>query len=167
LEQPNKIADMPKFVKKPRPAQGISTASLPDIVFILLFFFMVATRMRETDIKVKQILPKATEMEKLEKKDLLSYIYIGAPDKRYQKELGTAARLQLNDQLAEVEDIAAFVEAEKAKMLDENRAKIIMALKVDKDVNIGILTDVKMELRKANALKLTYITTKRAEDEAF
>jgi hypothetical protein len=128
---------------------------------------MVATRMRETDIKVKQILPKATEMEKLEKKDLLSYIYIGAPDARYQKELGTAARLQLNDQLAEVEDIAAFVEAEKAKMLDENRAKIIMALKVDQDVNIGILTDVKMELRKANALKLTYITTKRTEKDAF
>lgn len=81
---------MPSFVKKPRQAPGINTASLPDIVFILLFFFMVATRMRETDIKVKQVLPQATEMEKLEKKDLLSYIYIGAPEKRYQKELGTA-----------------------------------------------------------------------------
>jgi biopolymer transport protein ExbD len=154
---------MPNFVKKPRPAAGINTASLPDIVFILLFFFMVATRMRETDIKVKQILPQATEMEKLEKKDLLSYIYVGAPEKRYQKELGTAPRLQLNDQLADVSDIATFVEAEKTKMTDENRSKIIMALKVDKDVNIGIITDVKMELRKANALKLTYITNMRME----
>jgi len=155
---------MPSFVKKPRQAPGINTASLPDIVFILLFFFMVATRMRETDIKVKQVLPQATEMEKLEKKDLLSYIYIGAPEKRYQKELGTAPRLQLNDQLADVEDIAVFVEAEKEKMPDENRAKIIMALKVDKDVNVGIISDVKTELRKANALKLTYITNKRMEE---
>ncbi|HAE14456.1 MAG: biopolymer transporter ExbD [Chitinophagales bacterium] len=155
---------MPSFVKKPRQAPGINTASLPDIVFILLFFFMVATRMRETDIKVKQVLPQATEMEKLEKKDLLSYIYIGAPEKRYQKELGTAPRLQLNDQLADVEDIAVFVEAEKEKMPDENRAKIIMALKVDKEVNVGIISDVKTELRKANALKLTYITNKRMEE---
>lgn len=155
---------MPNFVKKPRPVPGISTASLPDIVFILLFFFMVATRMRETDIKVKQILPKATEMEKLEKKDLLSYIYVGAPDQRFSKELGTAPRVQLNDQLADLDEIGAFVEAEKIKMPDENRSKIIMALKVDQDVNVGILTDIKTELRKANALKVTYITTKRADE---
>lgn len=154
---------MSKFVKKPRQAPAINTSSLPDIIFILLFFFMVATRMRETDIKVKQVLPQATEMEKLEKKDLLSYIYIGEPEKKYQKELGTAPRLQLNDQLATVDDIGPFVEAEKAKMPDENRSKIIMALKVDKDVNVGIITDVKIELRKSNALKLTYITTQRME----
>lgn len=154
---------MPQFVKKPKKAPGISTSSLPDIVFILLFFFMVATRLRETEIKVKQSLPQATEMEKLEKKDLLSYIYVGAPEKIYQKELGTAPRLQLNDQLADVSDIAAFVETEKQKMPDENRSKIIMALKVDKDVNVGILTDVKTELRKANALKITYITTQRMD----
>jgi len=154
---------MSKFVKKPREAPAINTSSLPDIIFILLFFFMVATRMRETDIKVKQVLPQATEMEKLEKKDLLSYIYIGAPEKKFQNELGTAPRLQLNDQLATVEEIGAFVEAEKAKMPDENRSKIIMALKVDKDVNVGIITDVKIELRKSNALKLTYITTQRFE----
>jgi len=154
---------MSKFVKKPREAPAINTSSLPDIIFILLFFFMVATRMRETDIKVKQVLPQATEMEKLEKKDLLSYIYIGAPEKKFQNELGTAPRLQLNDQLATVEEIGAFIEAEKAKMPDENRSKIIMALKVDKDVNVGIITDVKIELRKSNALKLTYITTQRFE----
>lgn len=155
---------MPQFVKKPRPSPAVSTASLPDIVFILLFFFMVATRLRETEIKVKQVLPQATEMEKLEKKDLLSYIYVGAPEKMYAKELGTAARLQLNDQFADVTDIAAFVETEKQKMPDENRAKIIMALKVDKDVNVGILTDIKTELRKASALKITYITTQKVEE---
>ena len=154
---------MSKFVKRPREAPAINTSSLPDIIFILLFFFMVATRMRETDIKVKQDLPKATEMEKLEKKDLLSYIYIGAPGERLQKELGTAPRLQLNDQLADVEDIAEFIDAEKAKMPDENRSKIIIAMKVDKDVNVGIITDVKIELRKSNALKLTYITTQKVE----
>lgn len=154
---------MPQFVKKPKKAPAISTASLPDIVFILLFFFMVATRLRETEVKVKQSLPEATEMEKLEKKDLLSYIYVGAPEKRYQKELGTSPRIQLNDQFADIADISTFVETEKQKMPAENRAKIIMALKVDKDVNLGILTDLKTELRKANALKITYITTGRIE----
>ncbi len=156
---------MPQFIKKPRQAPGINTASLPDIVFILLFFFMVATRMRETDIKVKQVLPKATELDKLEKKDLLSYIFIGSPEGSFAKELGSAPRIQLNDQFADKEDIQAYVEAEKQKMTPENRSKIIMALKVDKDVNVGIITDVKTELRKANALKVSYITNKRADEK--
>lgn len=116
--------------------------------------------MRETEIKVKNTLPKATEMEKLEKKDLLSYIFVGAPSGQYAQNLGSAPRVQLNDQFARLEDIQPFVENEKAKMPPELRSKIIIALKVDKDVDLGILTDIKQELRKANALKVTYITTK-------
>ncbi len=147
-----------KRSKKATPA--ISTASLPDIVFILLFFFMVATRMRETEVKVKQSLPKATEMEKLEKKDLLSYIYIGAPAESYQKEFGSAPRLQLNDRLATPEEVIDFIATEKAKMRPELQNAIIIGIKCDKDADLGILSDVKTELRKANALKITYITVK-------
>ncbi len=148
------------FKRKKKAMPAISTASLPDIVFILLFFFMVATRMRETEIKVKSNLPKATEMEKLEKKDLLSYIYIGAPADGYQKEFGSAPRLQLNDRLATPEDVIDFVATEKAKMRPELQNAIIIAIKCDKEADLGILSDVKIELRKANALKVTYITLK-------
>ncbi|MFT7589188.1 MAG: biopolymer transport protein ExbD [Limisphaerales bacterium] len=148
------------FKKSKKETPAISTSSLPDIVFMLLFFFMVATRMRETEVKVKQSLPKATEMEKLEKKDLLSYIFIGAPTAEYLDEWGTAPRLQLNDQLATPDDVQSFVASEKAKMRPELQAKIIICIKCDKEADLGVLTEVKTELRKANALKLTYITNK-------
>ena len=69
---------MSKFKKKKKGMPGISTASLPDIVFMLLFFFMVTTVMRETELKIKKPqLPKATEIKKLERKSLVSYIYVG------------------------------------------------------------------------------------------
>jgi biopolymer transport protein ExbD len=151
---------MGHFKKKKKETPAISTASLPDIVFILLFFFMVATRMRETEIKVKQSLPQATEMENLEKKDLLSYIYIGQPSQEFQEVYGQAPRLQLNDRIGSPEDVYAFIELEKQQMPVQNRNKMIVCLKVDKNADLGVVTDVKTELRKSNALKVVYITNK-------
>ena len=94
--------------KKGMPA--ISTASLPDIVFMLLFFFMVTTVMRETTLFVSVTTPKATEIKKLKKKSLVSYIYIGSPVRRMQSSYGTAARIQLNDAFASVDEIQEFIE---------------------------------------------------------
>ena len=112
---------MAKFEKKRgKSTPEISTASLPDIIFILLFFFMVVTVMRETTLKVWNRLPQATELTKLERKSLVSYIYIGAPIPKYQPQLGTASRIQLNDQFATVKDIASFVEMRRTK-IDEQR----------------------------------------------
>src|SRR5665811_259737 len=91
----------------------ISTASLPDIVFMLLFFFMVTTTMRETSLKVKVRLPNATELSKLERKSLVSTIYIGEPIRQYQGKFGVAPRIQLNDQFADVSDVQAFIIAER------------------------------------------------------
>jgi biopolymer transport protein ExbD len=152
------------FKRKKKELPAINTSSLPDIVFMLLFFFMVATRLRETEVKVKQSLPKATEQEKLEKKDLLSYIFIGAPAAEFQDEFGSAPRLQLNDRIATVDEVQAFIASEKAKMPPELANKIIIAIKCDKDADLGILSDVKTELRKANALKITYITLRGLEN---
>ncbi len=152
------------FKRKKKELPAINTSSLPDIVFMLLFFFMVATRLRETEVKVKQSLPKATEQEKLEKKDLLSYIFIGSPASEFQDEFGSAPRLQLNDRIATVDEVQAFVASEKAKMPPELANKIIIAIKCDKDADLGILSDVKTELRKANALKITYITLRGLEN---
>jgi len=148
---------MSRFEKKRgKTTPAISTASLPDIIFILLFFFMVVTVMREVELKVRNRLPKATELTKLEKKSLVSYIYIGQPIPKYQGQMGTAPRIQLNDQFADVDDVPSFVESERAKMQEALKSKLIMALRVDKEVKMGIVTDVKEKLRDVNALKINY-----------
>lgn len=148
---------MSKFKKqKGGDVPAVNTASLPDIVFMLLFFFMVATVMRENTLKIQNELPNATEVEKLDKKDLVMYIYIGKPSQRYQSQYGTEARIQLNDKFADVSEVAAFIRAERNSKREELIPFLTTALKVDKESNMGIVGDVKQELRKENALKINY-----------
>lgn len=137
---------------------AISTASLPDIIFMLLFFFMVTTTMRETTLFVKVSAPPASEVQKLERKSLVSYIYIGFP---MQAEVfGTEPRIQLNDAISNIGDIAQFIAAEREAREEAERNQITTSLKVDKEAKMGIVTDVKQELRKLNALKINYSTRK-------
>ncbi|MDB9774925.1 biopolymer transporter ExbD [Vicingaceae bacterium] len=152
---------MSKFKKKKSDGQpAISTASLPDIVFMLLFFFMVTTVMREVTLKVEIQTPKATEVDKLERKSLVSYIYIGEPIKSLQGTFGTEPRIQLNDAFATKRDIVQFVEIERENTDEAERPLMTFSMKVDNGVKMGIVTDVKQELRKANALKINYSTGK-------
>jgi biopolymer transport protein ExbD len=147
-----------KNAKKGMPA--ISTASLPDIVFMLLFFFMVTTVMRETTLFVSVTTPKATEIKKLQKKSLVSYIYIGSPIKRMQAAYGTAARIQLNDAFASVDEIQEFIASEQEARDEKEIPYMTTSIKADETAKMGIITDVKQELRKANALKINYSTRK-------
>ncbi|MEY3052914.1 MAG: hypothetical protein RLY31_2699 [Bacteroidota bacterium] len=157
---------MSKFKKKRGNATpAISTASLPDIVFILLFFFMVITKMRETELLVKVQVPQATELEKLEQKSLVHYIYIGRPHERYASLYGTAPRIQLADKFAEVSDLALFVENHKQSVQANLRNRITSSLRVDGDITMGIVQDVKTRLRKLGQLKVNYASRKRAEDK--
>ena len=149
---------MSKFKKKKDGGlPPVNTASLPDIVFMLLFFFMVATVMREDTLKIQNALPVANQIEKLDKKNPVSYIYMGKPSANY-KQYGTEARIQLNDKFAEVTDVAAFIGAERAALREELIPFLTVSLKVDKEANMGIVGDVKQELRKVNALKINYTT---------
>jgi len=141
----------------------ISTASLPDIVFMLLFFFMVSTTMREVTYKVQIRLPEATELSKLEKKSLVSYIYVGEPLPQYQKTFGVAPRIQLNDQFANVNDIQDYIIAEREARDEAERPLMITSLKVDENTKMGIVTDIKQELRKSAALHINYSSRKRLE----
>jgi biopolymer transport protein ExbD len=141
----------------------ISTASLPDIIFILLFFFMVATVMRENELIVKVRVPQATEITKLENKNLVSTINIGPPVSRLQGKFGTAPIIQLNDVLAKPEDIVEFIENERLQRPEGERPYITFSLKVDKETKMGIVTDVKQEMRKAHAFKINYSAAKRAD----
>lgn len=143
--------------KKKGGMQAINTASLPDIVFMLLFFFMVSTVMKEVDLKIKQKLPEATELTKLEKRSKVAYIYIGTPRKTAL--YGTEPRLQLNDQISDLEDINHFINLEK----QQKGQTMTTSLKVDAETPMGIVTDVKQILRQAQALKINYSARKRVE----
>ena len=147
--------------KKGKGSAAINTSSLPDIIFMLLFFFMVTTVMREVTLKVKTKLPQATEVQKLEKKSLVSYIYIGPPVK--SKLYGTNSRIQLNDTFANVDDIQEFVAKEREDREEADKKFITTSLKVDGITKMGIVTDVKQELRKAGALKINYSTRKGSD----
>jgi len=152
---------MAKFKrKKDRSVGAINTASLPDIVFMLLFFFMVTTVMREVDLKVNIRVPEATQAKKLEKKSLVSFIYIGKPLTRFQKLYGTEPRVQLNDQFKEVPDIQDFIAQEKDALNEADRNKLTVSLKVDENTKMGVVSDVKQALRRANALKISYSALK-------
>ena len=150
---------MAKFTKKKSgDLPAVNTASLPDIVFMLLFFFMVATVMRENTLMVQNQLPYADEVEKLDKKDLVMYIYAGKPSSRYQSTFGTEARIQLNDKFADVSEIQQFIYAEREAKREELVPFLTTALKVDTETNMGLVSDIKQELRKADALKINYTT---------
>jgi len=139
----------------------VNMASMGDIVFMFLFFFMVITTMRDSTLFVKAHLPSATEVQKLEKKSLVANINIGPPLSHYIAKLGPEPRIQLDDKFANVGDVGEFVERSKQQRKEEERNMMTWALKVDESVRMGIVTDVKQELRKASAFKVNYTATKK------
>ena len=144
--------------------KSINTASLPDIVFMLLFFFMVTTVMRETNLKVGIIVPEATEIKKLEKKSLVSFIYIGTPHRNLQKTFGSEPRIQLNDAFATTDDIRDFITSEREQMNENDQKQMTVSMKIDRNTKMGIVTDVKQELRKASALKINYSSRQKVDE---
>lgn len=156
---------MAKFNKKKEgDVPAVSTASLPDIVFMLLFFFMTVTTMKDSTLMVENTLPNASEVKKLEKKDRVLYIYIGKPTQQYQKVFGTEPKIQLNDKFASISEVGPFILQERANKPQELQNVLTTALKVDKQANMGLISDIKQELRKVNALKVNYTTY---EGDAF
>ncbi|GJM60312.1 MULTISPECIES: biopolymer transporter ExbD [Persicobacter] len=152
---------MSKFKKKSKASQDIPTSALPDIIFMLLFFFMTTTTMRTDDIKVQQRFPQASQLSKIEKKSLVSYIYVGAP--KETDRFGTEPVIQINDVFAEPEDLILYVAKEKDKLPDYERDQINMAMKVDKEAKMGIVTDVQEALKEANALKVLYTSLQKTD----
>ncbi|NRR92190.1 biopolymer transporter ExbD [Winogradskyella undariae] len=153
---------MSKFRKKEKgELPAISTASLPDIVFMLLFFFMVATVMRDSSLMIENVLPSADQVEQL-KKDRTIFIYAGKPSAQYKK-FGEEPRIQFNDAFITVEDVQSSVYQGISEMNEELQSKVVVGLKVDKNTNAGLVSDIKQELRKANALKLMYIANSKLE----
>ena len=157
---------MSKFKrKKGTGAQKINTASLPDIIFMLLFFFMVSTTMRETEVMVQIKPTEVSEVKKLEQKKLVSYIYIGRPARHLQSMYGSEPIIQLNDKLINEEGIPTesvqdFVLFEREKLPEVDKNRMVMSLRIDQDIPMGKVDDVKQALRQAKALIINYSARK-------
>ncbi|MCQ2346202.1 MAG: biopolymer transporter ExbD [Paludibacteraceae bacterium] len=144
-----------------REMPALNTSSLPDIIFMLLFFFMSVTSMKEVSYKVQFQVPKATELTKLENKQLVRYIYVGTPTAEFRKELGAETRIQINDAFVRKEEIGDRIINERSAMTEENQGKMIVSIKADKETRMGVISEIKQELRNAYALKLSYAATQR------
>ncbi|MEM9820438.1 MAG: biopolymer transporter ExbD [Bacteroidota bacterium] len=138
---------------KQRMHPEVSTASLPDIIFMLLFFFMVVTVLREHQVLVKVKVPEATEIEKLRHRSLVNHIYIGQP---IHPQNGTAPVIQINDAFIQIEQLQHALKALEQGVPEYQRSLMTNNLKVDREVNMGIVSDVKIEMRKAKQLKVNY-----------
>lgn len=124
---------------------------------------MVVTVLRDAELKVKVITPFATELTKLEEKSLVNYLYVGKPTQQYQNVYGTKPRLQLGDKFATVRDIPLFLEKHKVKLPENKRDRITSSLRIDGEVTMGIVSDIKTQLRKSGQLKVNYSAKKKAE----
>ena len=155
---------MGKFSKAGgREMPELNTSSLPDLVFAFLFFIMMVTSMREVTLMVQFRAPQATELQKLEKKSLVTFIYVGKPNQEFQGKMGTEARFQLNDKFAEVSEIQDYIAQEKSSMKEEDQPFMTVSIKADKETKMGLITDVKQALREAYALKISYSARQAAD----
>lgn len=148
---------------------GLNTSSLPDLIFTVLFFFMIVTHMRDVDLKVHYQVPQGTEVQQLGHKSAVANIYIGRKMASGQlagnARVGTADDgeffIQLNNELATIDDIKAFIEKERARMSDDDRARMTVSIKADRDVPMGIIADVKKMLQQSFALRVNYSATEK------
>lgn len=126
--------------KRSNVTMGIPTSSMSDIIFMLLLFFMVATTLREVDVYVQYKLPEAVAIEKIENKRLISYIWVGKD-----------GRIQLNDGIVKLEEIQDIMYKKRVEL-----PNVIVSLRIDKDSNMGVVTDIQQALRKADARRINY-----------
>lgn len=138
------------FKKKAETKQSIPTASLPDIIFMLLIFFMVSTVLRETTVQVRTLLPRAEALTKIDQKRLLTYVYIG-PRKLPDGRLGET-RVQIDDAL--IDDLTLIRTIMYNKLLEQ--PKLIVSLRIDQDAKMKLVYDVQQELREAQTLRINY-----------
>lgn len=139
----------------------LNTSSLPDLIFTVLFFFMVVTHMRKVTLKVRFAVPQGTELTRLTKKSAVSYIYIGRVPSTTRHSQPAMMSLQLNDRIATPADITSFMSTERQRMSAEDRIRQMVSIKADRNTPMGTITDVKMALRKANVRKINYSAEQR------
>lgn len=133
----------------------LNMASLPDLIFTVLFFFMIVTHMRDVEKRVQYQVPAGTEVEKAQHKSSVVHIYIGQPTDGSTDDYC----IQLNKQIATTAEIARFIETERRRMSPEDQERLTVSIEADRDVPMSIINDVKQALRKSYALNVSYAAT--------
>jgi biopolymer transport protein ExbD len=151
--------------KEERETPALATSSLPDIIFMFLFFFMAVTTMKEVTFMVRVSSPTASEVTKLENKSMTRYVYVGKPMPTYQKSFGSETRIQLGDAFADISDLEQFIVTERSAMKENEQNLMTVSIKGDKDTRMGVITEVKQALRRAYALKIVYSASKSQASE--
>lgn len=139
----------------------LNTASLPDLIFTILFFFMLVTHMRKVAVKVKYQVPQGTELTKLVKKTAITYLYIGKPMNEIGQLAGDSLCIQMNDKLVDVAKIKSYLVKERATMSAEDKKQMSVSIRADKETPMGRIIDIKQSLREANVLNVNYAATKK------
>ncbi len=152
---------MSRFRRQGHDVPGLNTASLPDLIFTVLFFFMIVTHMRKVTLKVKYQVPAGTELTRLTKKSAVTYIYIGRPSDKLGKQTSNESRIQVNDKFSDVTGVTDYVATERTNMQAEDAKRMTVSIKADQHTRMGFITDVKQALRRAGALKVNYSAVER------
>jgi biopolymer transport protein ExbD len=154
---------MVSFRKREREVPGLNTAALPDLIFTVLFFFMIVTHMRQADLKVQYKVPQGTELDRLTHKQTAQYLYIGPASKELQPTLGTGTLIQLNDRIVTIDELRDLLIVQRQQMSDEDCEQMVVSIRADKNTDMGIIADVKQALREANALRISYAAVSKEE----
>lgn len=134
-----------------REVPGLNLAALPDLIFTVLFFFMIVTHMRHDDVKVRYEVPAGTEVQKLQQKSAVINVYV------------SASQIQVNSQVTDIDHLAGLIEAERKKLSGENAERLTVSLKADRHTPMGVIADVKEALQRSFALRINYSGTEARE----
>ncbi len=156
---------MSRFRKQRREVPGLNLAAMPDLIFTVLFFFMIVTHMRQVKPMVRYQVPQGTEVEKTRKSSVV-YLFIGKPVNEQGEVMDDASRIQVNDRFVRLDEVGQEVAAERAKMSDDDRQHMVVSIRADRDTEMGIINDVKQELRKVGALNINYSATSASKPSA-
>ena len=148
-----------RFRRPDHSVPELNMASLPDLIFTVLFFFMIVTHMRDVEKRVQYQVPSGTEVEKAVHKSSVAHIYIGKPMDGSTDDYC----IQLNNQIATTHDIARFIEEERRRMSPEDQERMTVSIEADRDVPMGVIADVKEALQRSFALRINYSGTESAQ----
>ncbi len=147
---------MSLFIRREHVMPELNTSSLPDMIFTVLFFFIIVTTMREVELKVRYTVPEGQRLERLTKKSTVTYIYIGKAAGKETASGEEPVRIQVNDRIVDVDDIADYIHAERSRMAPEDIRNMKVCIKADRSVPMGMIDDVKQVLRRSNVLNIVY-----------
>ncbi len=154
---------MSRFRRRKQEVPGLNLASMPDLIFTVLFFFMIVTHMRQDDIHVRFTVPQGTELEKTAHRGNVVYIYIGRPIDSTAPGDHAETRIQVGSRIVSIGQLPEAVAEEREQMSTEDRRNMIVNILADGQTDMGLISDVKQALRQAGALRINYVATNRTE----